>query len=134
MTQSACDVVAGIGFRHAASAHEIAELVARALDAAGFDAARLHALATAEDRALDLAFRAAAERFGVPALGLAPGALRAVDARVPTRSSRIEAARGVGSLAEAAALAAAGEEAVLVLPRIAGPVATCALALARRSL
>jgi cobalt-precorrin 5A hydrolase len=38
------------------------------------------------------------------------------------------ARHGVGSLAEAAALAAAGPEAALILPRIAAPRATCALA------
>ena len=45
-----------------------------------------------------------------------------------TRSARIEALRGVGSLAEAAALAAAGPQGRLVLPRIASAGATCALA------
>jgi cobalt-precorrin 5A hydrolase len=42
----------------------------------------------------------------------------------------VAAAVGVGSVAEAAALAAAGPAGRLALPRIAGAAATCALALA----
>jgi cobalt-precorrin 5A hydrolase len=52
---------------------------------------------------------------------------------VPTRSHRIEALRQVGSVAEAAALAAAGPGAMLLLRRIASAGATCALALRAQS-
>ncbi|WP_284247317.1 cobalamin biosynthesis protein, partial [Methylobacterium haplocladii] len=71
--------------------------------------------------------------LGCETIGLAPEALRAVDARVPTRSARIEAQRGVGSVAEAAALAGAGPGTVLILPRIASAGTTCALALTAKS-
>ena len=47
---------------------------------------------------------------------------------VPTRSARIEALRGVGSLCEAAALACAGPGSRLALTRIASGSVTCALA------
>ena len=121
-------VVAGIGFRHATGTDEILTLVAAALRQADLAAARLTALATAADRAEDRAIRAAAEALGLPLVPVGVDALREAGRRGVTRSVRIEALRGVGSLAEAAALAAAGPDARLVLPRIASPGATCALA------
>ena len=134
MTVPTRDVVAGIGFRHAARPEEIVALIERALNAADLPIARLRALATAADRAGEPVFEAVAAALAVAALGIDAVALRAVDAHVPTRSPRIEAGRGVGSLAEAAALAGAGAGATLILPRIKAPSATCALALAESSL
>ncbi|ACK86406.1 cobalamin biosynthesis protein [Methylorubrum extorquens] len=113
-------LVAGIGFRRGTPAAEIVALLGRALGEAA--SVKLWALATA-NRADE-----PARAFGLVALGVAPEALAAIDVRVPTRSPRIEQLRGVGSLAEAAVLAAAGVEARLILPRIASAGATCALA------
>jgi cobalt-precorrin 5A hydrolase len=121
--------VAGVGFRHGTDAAEIVALVRRALAEAGLGGPS--ALATAADRAALPAFAAAAAALGVPGRGIGPNDLAAVDVHVRTRSTRIEALRGIGSLAEAAALAAAGPGARLVLRRIASPGATCALAMAR---
>ncbi|MFH6782381.1 MULTISPECIES: cobalamin biosynthesis protein [Methylobacterium] len=121
-------VVAGIGFRHATTSEEIVALVAEGLRQADLAGAQLAALATADDRASDPAIRDAAEALNVPLVAVAVEALREAGRRVVTRSVRIEALRGVGSLAEAAALAAAGPDARLVLPRIASAGATCALA------
>lgn len=122
------DLVAGIGFRRAAGADEIVALVCGALVVAEASPDRLAALATAEDRADEPAFREAAAALGCEAIGLSPAALSAVDTRVPTRSARIEQLRGVGSLAEASALAGAGEGGTLLVPRIASARVTCALA------
>jgi cobalt-precorrin 5A hydrolase len=127
VSEAARDLVAGIGFRHATPATEIEALIRKGLATAGFAADRLRALATAEDRAGEAVFRAVADGLGCTAIGLSPDALRAVDARVATRSARMEAERGIGSLAEAAALAASGGGA-LILPRIASASATLALA------
>lgn len=122
-------LVAGIGFRRATGPDEIVALIRLALDGIGAGPERLRALATASDRADDGALRRAAEAFGIDVIGIAEPELEAVDYRVTTRSARIEASRGVGSLAEAAALAAAGEGGRLALARIASAGATCALAL-----
>ena len=122
-------VVAGVGFRRGASAGAIDALIRRALADAALPPGRLAAIATARDRAGEASVRAAAAGFGLVPLGLEPEALRAADARVPTRSARIEGTRGVGSLAEAAALAGAGPGATLVAPRIDDGAVTCALAL-----
>ena len=124
----AVTIVAGIGLRRETGAAEIAALIHRALAAAGLAPGALGAIATAADKAGVPALAEAAARFGLAPCGIEAGALAAADARVVTRSPRIEAARGVGSLAEAAALAACGPEGRLVLPRIASTGATCALA------
>ncbi|MGQ3348248.1 cobalamin biosynthesis protein [Bosea sp. (in: a-proteobacteria)] len=50
------------------------------------------------------------------------------EASCATRSTRIASLYGVGSVAEAAALAAAGPGGTLVQPRIATARVTCALA------
>ncbi|MCJ2025408.1 cobalamin biosynthesis protein [Methylobacterium sp. J-067] len=121
-------IVAGIGFRRGAEASEIVALIRRALAEAGLAPGRLAAIATADDRAGDAALCEAASAFGLLPQGIAPEALLACDARVPTRSARIEALRGVGSLCEAAALACAGPESRLALDRIASGSVTCALA------
>jgi cobalt-precorrin 5A hydrolase len=121
----ALQLVAGIGFRRHTEPEEIVGLVRQAL---ALVPGELQAVAAAADRAGEAALRRAAETFALVPVAVEPEALAAADARVPTRSPRIEASRGVGSVAEAAALAAAGEGAVLVLPRIASPGATCALA------
>ncbi|SFG37657.1 cobalamin biosynthesis protein [Methylobacterium gossipiicola] len=119
-------VVAGIGFRRATAADEILALVARALVPQPLP---LGCLVTAADRADEPAIRAAAAALRVPLIGVPAEDLIAVDDRVVTRSARITATRGVGSVAEAAALAAAGPGATLLGPRIASAGATCALAL-----
>lgn len=121
-------LVAGIGFRRGTEPAEIVALLRRALAEAGTDAPRLAAIATAEDRAAEPALREAARAFALAPTPVSPEALAAADARVLTRSPRIERLRGVGSLAEAAALAIAGPDSRLALPRIASAGATCALA------
>ena len=125
--RGAVRLVAGIGFRHACAGAEIAALVARALAEAGVPGTALAALATVAERADDAALREAAAWLRVPVIAVCATALRRADAAVPTRSARALAAHGVGSVAEAAALVAAGTDR-LALARIASASATCALA------
>ncbi|NEU13037.1 cobalamin biosynthesis protein [Methylobacterium sp. BTF04] len=127
------DCVAGLGFRHATPTDEIVGLIHQALAACGLDPGRLGRLATAADRAEEPAIRAVAAVFAVPLVAVPSDALIAVDDLVVTRSGRIAASRGIGSVAEAAALAVAGPQATLLLPRIASGGATCALALGPQS-
>lgn len=121
-------VVAGVGFRAGTTAEEIVALVRRALHEAGLAPDAPTALATAADRASAPNFLTAAGILGLPPHGIEPAALAGADAWVVTRSARIAASRGVGSVAEAAALAAVGPGARLLLPRIVSAGATCALA------
>ncbi|MEL6060420.1 MULTISPECIES: cobalamin biosynthesis protein [unclassified Methylobacterium] len=121
-------LAAGIGFRRGAGADEIAALITQALGRVGAVPGDLIAIATVADRATEPALADAAARFGLAPHPVTSEALAARDAELVTRSARIEHLRGVGSLAEAAALAAAGPGSRLALPRIASGGATCALA------
>jgi cobalt-precorrin 5A hydrolase len=116
-------IVAGFGFRRAATAESLLD----ALDKArGPQAPAL--LATAEDKAAAPAFQALSARLGLPIHAVTPDALARVE--TPTRSATVRALRGSGSVAEAAALVAAGPGASLLGPRAvsADLMATCALA------
>ncbi|MBA0050479.1 cobalamin biosynthesis protein [Streptomyces sp. AJS327] len=97
----------GLGLARGAGETEVRELAARMLRAAGDPAGRrLAALATVEERALEPVLLAVAERFGVPLRGYPAGALARVP--VPHPSPVPSRALGTASVAEAAALLAAG--------------------------
>ncbi|MGA8652722.1 MAG: cobalamin biosynthesis protein [Xanthobacteraceae bacterium] len=72
--------------------------------------------------------RTAAERLGLSLLIVPELELAAAGDRIQTRSERVMAVAGVGSVAEAAALAAAGPAGSLIVPRLVLGAATCALA------
>jgi len=116
-------IVAGFGFRAAASA----ESLDSALRLAAGEA-QVTALATAEDKAVASVFRDFAAARYLPVIPVPLTALQA--AETITRSPRVTAVRGTGSVAEAAALAAAGPGARLIAARAvsADRMATCALA------
>ena len=121
-------IVAGVGFRRSVEADEIVALVEQALERAALATGALGKLATVEALAALPAFREAARRLDVAASSVAESDLSAAAPRVRTQSVRSLAAHGVGSVAEAAALGAAGPGAQLILERIASASATCALA------
>ncbi|WP_262297590.1 cobalamin biosynthesis protein [Microvirga sesbaniae] len=121
-------IVAGLGFRRGVAAGEIVALVEEALERAALAREALTTLATLDALADLPAFAAAARTLAVTAIPVEKSRLSAAAARIRTRSARSIAAHGVGSVAEAAALAAAGPGAALILDRIASPSATCALA------
>jgi cobalt-precorrin 5A hydrolase len=110
-------LVIGLGFRDEATARSIAEV----LDIVAARAALpgvARAIAVCDDKAAHLGLRAAAHAAQLPVEAVAAAALRAADARVATRSAQVKKHRGVGSVCEAAALAAAGAGARLVVTRI----------------
>lgn len=119
-------IAAGFGFRADATAESLADALDRAGGAAGVDV-----LATAGDKASVPVFQNFARRLGLPVLAIDAASLMAQ--QTTTRSPASLAARQTGSLAEAAALAAAGPGARLVATRrISGNgMATCALASGR---
>lgn len=121
-------IVAGVGCRTGASARDVEAAIASARDRAGVTPQALSVIATAVAKAREPGIAAAAFARGVTLVVVPQADLEAAGARVMTRSERVAALMGVPSIAEAAALAAAGSDAQLVGPRIAlGPV-TCALA------
>jgi cobalt-precorrin 5A hydrolase len=121
-------IVAGVGFRRSVPAEEIVALVEQALERAALARNGLSRLATIETLATLPAFAEAARRLDVIAAPVAQAALLETAPHVRTQSARSIAAHGVGSVAEAAALAAAGSRAQLILERITSGSATCALA------
>jgi cobalt-precorrin 5A hydrolase len=119
-------IVAGMGFRASA---DLASLREAFLAAGG---TRASAIATAEDKAQAPVLQAFAAERRLPILAIAPQDLAAQT--TPTQSPRINARYGTGSLAEAAALAAAGPTARLLTPRTQSQDGKATAALAERSL
>lgn len=114
-------IVAGFGFRKGASLSSLRE----ALALAQHGCPPVTLLATLADKAEGLEPLAAG--LDLPVSGLAPEALDAMTTL--TRSPASLSARGIGSVAEACALAAAGPGARLLGPRQVSPdrMATCAI-------
>jgi cobalt-precorrin 5A hydrolase len=121
-------IVVGIGCRKGASTAEIDAALETALERAGRPLARIGLMATSAAKSGEPGIAAAAAARGVRLVLVAQPDLETASARGATWSARVLALAGVPSVAEAAALAAGGPKARLVLPRIVvGPV-TCALA------
>jgi cobalt-precorrin 5A hydrolase len=138
--------VAGLGFRQGAEMASLEAALEAALDAAlkaelqiAQEAARqtaaaaaaplrLDALATAARKTADPAVQALARRLGLPLLALTDEVL--ATQTTLTESPRVREHTGTGSLAEAAALAAAGPQGRLLGPRAVSPdgCATAAIA------
>ncbi|EKE45383.1 hypothetical protein OCGS_0473 [Oceaniovalibus guishaninsula JLT2003] len=114
-------IVAGFGFRSGAGVACLADALARAGGAPD-------RLATAAAKVRAPAIRALAERLDLPLIGVDAADLAAQETLTHGAASR--AAHGTGSVAEAAALAAAGRGARLTGPRAVSQSgrATCALA------
>lgn len=121
-------IVAGIGCRSGCGADEIVALIGEAVKAAGIANCRFTALAAPAFKRDETGPREAAERLGLPLLLIEDDAMRDAEPRCVTRSDTAREATGFSSVAEAAALAAAGAGGRLVAPRIASASATCALA------
>jgi cobalt-precorrin 5A hydrolase len=121
-------IVAGVGCKAGAAAGEIEAAIAAALARAGLSAATLTTLATSFAKSDEPGIAAAATARGLKLVVVPQRELEAADARVVTRSERVLALAGVSSVAEAAALAAAGPASRLLGPRVAVGPATCALA------
>ncbi len=102
--------VAGLGFRREANIDSLREALIAAGGAGGLDA-----LATVSDKADAPVLVSLARELGLTIRAIPAEQLAGIE--TPTRSERIKTMRGVGSLAEAAALAAAGRHARLVSAR-----------------
>ena len=121
-------IVAGIGCKRGAAAADIEAAIRAALARAGIGAAELKAIATSTAKETEAGIATAASTFGVGIMPITEAALKAAGPRVATRSDRVFALTGVPSLAEAAALAAAGPSSHLIASRLVVGAATCALA------
>lgn len=115
--------VAGIGFRSLASSEALKEALSLAVDQT--DGLPVDAIATAHAKATAPVFVALCDQLGVP--------LCAVDVAgvdTPTQSGMVQDLFGAGSVAEAAALIAAGPGARLIVGRVVSRdgMATAAIA------
>ncbi|HDR28890.1 cobalamin biosynthesis protein [Rhodovulum sp.] len=115
--------VAGFGFRKGASLESLSDALARAGGCGG-----LTALAAPRDKAGASCLADLAARLGLPVRAVSSSDLAAP--ATLTEAPRVRALRGTGSVAEAAALAAAGPSAQLTGPRAVSNdrMATCAIA------
>jgi len=116
-------IVAGLGFRSGCAADDIVRLVRTAQAQAGCIVGSLAAPSWKQGAP---GLHDAAARLGLPIAFIDDAALIAVQPRCPTRSAVAKRETGIASVAEGAALAASGGR--LLLARIAGGGATCALA------
>ncbi len=120
-------IVAGVGFRLGTTAEEIEALVRQALALHGVE--RLDLLATEAGKASEPGFQEAARRLSVELAACAATDLQSASDRLLTRSARVLEVTGLPSIAEAAALVAAGHSGRLLGPRIATSRVTCAIAM-----
>jgi cobalt-precorrin 5A hydrolase len=123
-------IVAGIGCRRGATAQEIDAAIDAALAEAGHSREALHLIATSDGKGSEVGIIEAAAGRGVGLVLVKPAELEAAGPRTQSSSPRVKELFGVPSVAEAAALAACGPEAKLVVPRIVVGPATCAIAIA----
>jgi len=116
----------GIGFRAKADASSLQDALAQVL--AATKDTKIDAVVSEAAKARTPLFRNFALALGVPGLGIAQSDLSRMI--TPTQSARIKDRFGTGSLAEAAALAAAGPNALLIVERVVSTdgMATAALA------
>lgn len=119
-------IVAGVGFRLGTTAEEIEALVRQAMALHG--AERIDLLATEAGKANEPGFREAAQGLSVSGVACAAADLAGVSDGLLTRSARVQEATGLPSIAEAAALVAAGRDSRLLGPRITSARVTCAIA------
>ncbi|MGI8810256.1 MAG: precorrin-3B C(17)-methyltransferase [Acidimicrobiales bacterium] len=115
-------LVVGVGASTGAAADAVEPLLVAALAAAGLARPSVAEVGTIDRRAGDDAVVA----LGLPVRAYLASALAAVD--VPTPSEVVRAAVGTASVAEAAALLAAGPGAELVVTKQVGPQSTVAVA------
>ena len=123
-------LVIGLGFREQATAQSIGEVLSRVAEQASMPG-MLKTLAVVEDKASHRGLVETVRASGCSLESVTAEAMRQADARIATRSERVASKRGVGSVCEATALAAAGASARLVVPRMvsADRTATAAAAL-----
>ena len=121
-------LVVGLGLRADTSEADILACLDEALAIAGLSGEATPRLATLASRIGEPGLAAAAVSRAAELIGVPDEALKGFEASCATRSTRIASLYGVGSVAEAAALAAAGADGRLVQARVAHARGTCALA------
>ena len=120
----ALSAAVGVGCRSGATVAAIVACVREAGARAAREVASLHTGTDVRAPALETA----AAQLGLPLIRHDCAALAATAGRVVSHSSRVTNLFGVGSLAEAAALAGAGEGARLIVNKFSADGVSCAVA------
>ncbi|QHC34906.1 cobalamin biosynthesis protein [Komagataeibacter xylinus] len=118
-------IVAGLGLRSGCDAHALITLVRAAQEHCGRQA---ELVAVPAFRYREAGVQEAARQLGLALRAVTHEELLAAQPRCVTRSARAQEALGVASVAEGCALAAAGPRSRLIVPRLTGGKATCAMA------
>jgi cobalt-precorrin 5A hydrolase len=122
-------IVAGLGFRSGTSVDELEQVVRLALGSFDLPTGRLCAIATESAKAVEPVVPELGRRLSTSVVACSLDELAGMAGRVPTPSQRVASAKGVPSIAEAAALVAAGRNGRLLGKRVATRQATCAIAI-----
>jgi cobalt-precorrin 5A hydrolase/precorrin-3B C17-methyltransferase len=124
----------GVGCERGAEPHEVETLVRATLAAHDLAPEAVACVVSLDLKADEAAVHALADTLGVPARFFAAEALALEEPRLATPSDVVRNAVGVAGVAEAAALAAAGPDGTLLVPKQRSDRATCAIALSRRDI
>ncbi len=118
----------GLGCERGAGADEIIALIETALAATGLAKNAIACVVSIDLKANEAAILKAADRLGVPARFFTAETLEAETPRLANPSAAVFAEVGCHGVAEGAALAAAGPDGKLVVPKTKSRRATCAIA------
>lgn len=121
-------MVAGIGCRKGVTPDAVSEAIATALERCRVSRSQIDALSTELSKSSEAAILATAESLALPLVFVSHSEMELVAGHTLTSSTRVIALKGVPSVAETAALAAAGRSARLLAPRITTKTVTCAIA------
>ncbi|MCA1405311.1 cobalamin biosynthesis protein [Ensifer sp. IC3342] len=121
-------IVLGLGCERNAEPEEVIALAEQALAEAGVDRGDVALVASLDARAEEPAIHAAACHLSVPVHFFDAPTLEAESARLQNPSDIVFAHTGCHGVAEGAALAGAGLDAVLIVPKIRSVRATAAIA------
>ena len=118
----------GVGCERGVEAAELGDLARKTLAGQGLAAAAVSCVASLDLKAGEPAVHALAAGLGAPARFFDAAALEALTPRLANPSEAVFQAVGCHGVAEAAALAAAGPGASLIVAKTRSPRATCAVA------
>ena len=121
-------LVLGLGCERGTAVAEVMALAEKAFSSAGLDPAALVLVASLDTRADEPAMNAVARHFSVPFRVFEPAALEAETGRLANPSEIVFRHTGCHGVAEASALAAAGTDGRLVVPKMKSAHATAAIA------
>lgn len=120
--------VLGMGCERGASVEDTLALAIETLAEAGISASDVTAVASIDSKSDEPAILAVSAHLGVPLKLFSAAALEAETPRLKNPSARVFQLLGCHGVAEAAALAAAGVSASLVVPKRKSAFATAAIA------